>query len=114
MILGKNQDEELAKKLSPAAIKCHKFAGSDFMFLKLEYLVDSLYSDSVFDPTSYQLHPGSNFLATYVNDKRPILMEQCQIGGESKVSAIVALRKHRAEKSPQILNTEPQVTPSCS
>ena len=89
-------------------MQCRKFAGSDFKFLKLEYLVDSLYSDSVIDPTFYQLHPGSNFSAIYVNDKRPLLMEQCQTSGESKVSAIVALRKHRAEKSPRILNTEPK------
>ena len=78
MILGKNQTQELAKKSFPGAIKWRKFAGSDFKFLKLEYLVDSFYSDyySVIDPTSYQLHPGSNFSATYVIDKRPLLMDQ--------------------------------------
>ena len=89
---GQKSNERAGKKLSPAAIQCRKFAGSDFKFLKLEYLVDSLYSDSVIDPTFYQLHPGSNFSAIYVNDKRPLLMEQCQTSGESKISAIVALR----------------------
>ena len=76
--------KQLAKKLSLAAIQCQKFVGSDFKFLKLEYLVDSPYSDSVIDPTSYQLHPGSNFSAIYVNDKRSRLMEQGQTGGEKK------------------------------
>ena len=61
-------------KPSPAAIQCPKFAGSDFKLLKLEYLVDDLYSDSVIDPTSHQLHPGSNFSSIYVNDKRPLSM----------------------------------------
>ena len=110
----KSNERAGKKKLSPAAIQCRKFAVSDFKFLKLEYLVDSLYSDSVIGPTSYQLHPGSNFSATYVNEKRPLLMEQCQTRGESKVSAVVALRKHRAEKPPQILNTDLQVPPSSS
>ena len=41
-------------------------------------------------------------------------MEQCQTSGESEVSAIVALGTQRAQKPPQILNTEPQLTPSCS
>ena len=100
--------------MSSAAIQCRKVAGKDFKFSKLEYLNYSLYSDSVFDPTSYQLHPGSNFSAIYVNEKRPLLMEQYQTGGENEVSAIVALRKQRAEKSPHIPNTEPQVTSSCS
>ena len=71
--------------------------GPDFKFLKLEHFVDSFYSDTVTDLTSYQLLPGSTFSAIYVNDKRPFLMEQCQTGGESKVPAIGALRKHRAE-----------------
>ena len=69
MILGKSQTNKLAKKR-------RNFAGSDFKFLKLEYLVDSLYSDSVINPTSYQLHPVVNFSANYVNDKGPLLMEQ--------------------------------------
>ena len=69
------------------------------MFLKLEYLVDSLHSGSIIDPTSYQLHPGSVLSAIYVKDKRPLLIEQCQTGGESKVSAIVALRNHIAAYS---------------
>ena len=69
MLLGKNQTNKLAKK------RC-KFAGSDFKFLKLEYIVDSLYSDSVINPTSYQLHPVGNFSANYVNDMGPLLMEQ--------------------------------------
>ena len=68
-------------------------------FLELEYLVDSLYSESVIDTTSYQLHPGSDFLDIYVEDKGPLMIEQCRTGDESKVSAIVALRKRRAEKS---------------
>ena len=114
MILSKNQTEELTKKLSPASIQFRNFAGSYFNFLKLEYLVDSLYCGSVIDQTSYQLHPGSHFSAIYVKDKRPLLMELCQTGGEGKVSAIVALRKHRTEKLSQIPNTELQVTPSCS
>ena len=105
MILGKNQKKELTNS---------KFAGSDFKFLKLESLVDSLHSDSVIDPPSYQLHPGCNSSAIYVNDKRPLLIEQCQTSDEIKVFAIMALRKHRAEKSPQILNTDPQLPPSCS
>ena len=66
MILGKNQKKELTNS---------KFAGSDFKFLKLESLVDSPHSDSVIDPPSYQLHPGCNSSAIYVNDKRPLLMK---------------------------------------
>ena len=53
MKLGKNQTHELAKNLPAAAIQCRKFAGIDFKFLKLEFIVDPLYSDSVFDPTFY-------------------------------------------------------------
>ena len=102
------------KEVSRATIQCRKFAGSDIIFLMLEYLLDSLYSDSVIDPISYQLHPGSDFSAIYVNGRGPLLIEQGQTGGECKVSAIVALRKHRAEKSSQIVITEPQVPPSCS
>ena len=64
---GQNQTKELAKKLSPAAIQFGKFAGSDFKFLKLKYLIDSLYSGSVIDPISYQLHPGSNFLKLFTS-----------------------------------------------
>ena len=114
MLLGKNQTKELAKKLSPDAIQFRNFVGSDFKFLKLEYLVESPYSDSIIDPLSYQLHPVSKFSDIYVNDKQPLLMEQCQTSGEIKVSAIVALRKRRAEKSPKILITEPQKPASCS
>ena len=61
--------------------------------MKLGKTVDSLYSDSVIDPTAFQLYPGSNLLAIYVIDKQSLLMEQCQTGGVRKVSAIVALRK---------------------
>ena len=114
MILGKNQTPELEKKLSPAAIQWCKFAGSDFKFLKLEQIVDSLYSDSVTDQKPYQLCPGSTLSAIHVNDKQPLLMEQCQTGCESKVSLIVSLRKYSAEKLTQIPNTEPQVSPTCS
>ena len=35
-------NERAGKKKSPAAIQCRKFAGKDFKFLKLEYLVDYL------------------------------------------------------------------------
>ena len=47
----KTKRKSWQKKLSPAAIQCRKFAGSDFKFLMLDYLVDSLYFDSVIDPT---------------------------------------------------------------
>ena len=45
------------KKLSVAAIQFRNFARSDFKFLKLEHVVDSLYSDL----TAYQLHLRRNF-----------------------------------------------------
>ena len=99
---GQKPNKRAAKKRSLAAIQCRKFAGSDFKILKLEYLSESFYSDSIIGATSYQLHPRSNFSAVYVNDKRPLLMEQCQTISESEVFAIVALRKHRAEKPQQI------------
>ena len=41
-------------------------------------------------------------------------MEQCQTGGESKVSAIVTLKNHRGEKLQQISDADSQVPPSCS
>ena len=104
-VLQNPNGRALGKKWSTAAIHCRKF-GFEFKFSKLGYIVNSLYSGTVFDPASYQLHPGNNFSAFYVNDKRPILMEQCQTSGESKVSAIVALWSSRAEKPPQIRNTE--------
>ena len=56
------------------------FTGSDFKFYELDNIVDSLYSDSVIDPTSstYQLHPESKLPAIFVKDKKlkPLLMEQ--------------------------------------
>ena len=107
---GQKPNERASKKLSPAVIQSRKFACSDFKFLKLEDLV---ISGSVIEPISYQLQPGSNLSDIYVNDKRRLLMEQRRTGGESKVSAIVALRKHRVEKLPRILNTEPQIPLSC-
>ena len=107
---GQKPNERASKKLSPAVIQSRKFASSDFKFLKLEDLV---ISGSVIEPISYQLQPGSILSDIYVNDKRRLLMEQRRTGGESKVSAIVALRKHRVEKLPRILNTEPQIPLSC-
>ena len=65
--------------MTSAAIHGGKFVGSAVKFLKLENIVDSLYSDSVIDPTSYQLHPWIIFSAIYVNDKRQLLMQQGQL-----------------------------------
>ena len=85
--------------LSSLAIDLRKFAGGDFKFLEVNYILDSLYSDAVLDPLEYQIKPGSKREKIIVNNIRPLLMDQIN-GKTSKdnVSAIVALKRKRLQE----------------
>ena len=54
------------------------------------------------DPEPYIIHPGSKLVVNRVNDKRPLLLDQCS-GKTSveNVSAIVALKRYRDGKFKQ-------------
>ena len=56
------------------------------------------------DPEPYVIHPGSELDGNRVNDKRPLLLDQCS-GKTSveNVSAIVALKRYRDRKFKQLL-----------
>lgn len=91
-------------KLSGLAKQCRVFAGGDMTFIKYDYIIDSLESEVILDPYSdkYRLTPGSNITKIIVNDVKPLLMEQISglVGESNRISAIVALKKHRRTTQP--------------
>jgi hypothetical protein len=84
------------RKVSAAALNCRKFAGGDFIFLRLDYITDTRKSNIVLDPENYRLMPGEFVRKIIVNDVRPLLLDQCTGNEENnRISSIVALRRHR-------------------
>ena len=60
---GQKPNGRAGKKNSHAAIQCHTFAGSDFKCLKIDYIVDTLYSGSMIRPlTSHIRGAFSSYL----------------------------------------------------
>jgi len=81
---------------------CREFAVGDMTFIRVEYILDSLKSDTILNPYSneYRLQPGSGVRKANIKDIRPLLLKQISppIENASSVSAIVSLKRYRKAK----------------
>ena len=80
-----------------------RFAAGGFKLIKADFLAKVHEKNILIDPEPYIIHPGSKLVENRVNDKRPLLLDQCS-GKTSvgNVSAIVALKRYRDGKFKQI------------
>ena len=73
-----------------------RFAAGGFKFLKVDFLGEVHERKTLIDPEPYIIHPGSKLVENRVNDKRPLLLDQCSGKTSAEnVSAIVALKRYR-------------------
>ena len=80
-----------------------RFAAGGFKFIKVDFLAEVHEKKNILiDPEPYIIHPGSKLVENRVNDKRPLLLDQCS-GKTSveNVSAIAALKRYRDGKFKQ-------------
>ena len=88
---------------SQHSIVAKRFAAGGFKFIKIDFLTEVYEKSILIDPEPYVIHPGSELVVNRVNDKRPLLLDQCS-GRTSveNVSAIVALKRYHDGKFKQL------------
>ena len=95
-----NQVNQKGEKLKAAALTCRKFASGGFKFITADYVLKMKKSSVILDPKGFIIEPGRLNKRTIVNDMRPLLMSQIDQSNSTKnMSAIVALKKHRGERT---------------
>ena len=96
-VLKKTVSENTA---TATGLLCRKFAGGDWSFIHVSFVLDSLKSDRILDPKKYEMLPGPNVKKIQVKDVRPLLARQCSEQSQ-RVSAISALKSHRNKRKIQ-------------
>jgi hypothetical protein len=90
-----------SQTISKTAIECRFLAGTNFTFINYQYIHRVCKIGHLEDPTPYFLQPGPEIKELKLNDKRPLLVQQCApiISKKAYVSTFSSVKLCRAKSN---------------
>jgi hypothetical protein len=100
-----SRDATTSKKktvINKIALHCGFMARGDFKFLRWDYVTQVHKTGHIEDPEKFILHPGPNVVPLKVNEKRHLLIRQCEETNGNYVSTFTSVKRCRIDNTESI------------